>query len=226
MNVVVGSLFRNSSGAHIRRYMNQVQALMLTFDGTVRVLAVEGDSTDDTQQHLRDQAELRGIHLELVVCNHGGPVYGSTEATERMAALSKVGNCLLDHVRPDDDVLVYVESDLVWQAETVVKLIEQVMAERPADIIAPMVFADTAFYDIWAFRKNGKRFGPFFPYHDDAPRNGLVEMDSVGSCLVMPGSVARRIRMRNGGALVDLCADARAKGYKIAANLDMKVYHP
>jgi hypothetical protein len=144
-------------------------------------------------------------------------------------------------------VVVYVESDLVWDGETLRKLIDLVVpfkvdvtrhesatseyvdGARPWDVVAPMIFAGEHFYDVYSFRGlDSSRFAPFPPYHSSLRRHGeLTEVSCVGSCLVMPATVARdkRVRMES-GALVEWCEKARAVGYRLAVVPDLVVRHP
>lgn len=231
MNIAVGSAFRNS--AHrLPFYFEQVLALQKHLDAAnfldpmkVRIIAVEGDSTDRTLQDLQHWAGVYRIETAIHKCDHGGPVFGSTEAPERMAKLSGVGNAILAGVRETDDALVYVESDLHWDPETISDLVElAVVRANGFDVFSPLIMAGKAFYDIWAFRKDGKRFNSLPPFWPNLKEYALLEMDSVGSCLVMRREVAK-IRMTD-GALVQWCENARAAGYKIAAVPSKEIHHP
>jgi GT2 family glycosyltransferase len=227
VNIVVGTAFRNSSNVQINRFFNQVLALKnhAGDEHSVRVVAVEGDSEDDTRQRVATGAKSRKLDLDLRHLSHGGPVFGSTEAPERMAALSKVGNEILNGVTNQDDVLVYVESDLGWDPHTIGSLVDVVAENRGGfDVITPLVMAGSTFYDIWAFRKNGSRFGPFKPYHPELSETGITEVDSVGSCLVMRAEVGRMVRMTD-GALVEWGNNARRAGFKIGVYSEFKVKH-
>lgn len=221
MNIVVGSAFRNSVH-YLGRYFAQIDALRKHFDPahTVRVIAVEGDSKDKTRKILPRPG------VEVVTAAHGGPVYGSTEHSERMIALSKVGNSIFGAVKDTDDVLVYVESDLLWDPQTINSLIEKAITQEGGfDVFAPLIFAGQCFYDVWGFRKDGARFSPFAPYHSGM-NGSLTEIDSAGSCLVMRSIVARECRIRNDYCLVGWCEDARAHGYRIAVCSDLRIHHP
>ncbi len=231
MNIVIGSAFRNSS-MNAPRYFERVAALRDLIDTeSIRVVAVEGDSTDNTREALVMAAKYHRIPIDLRTCNHGGPVFGSTEQPERMVALSKVGNEIFNGVTAEDDVLVYVESDLLWLPPAICNLIRYAMhPERTYDVFAPLAMAGAAFYDIWGFRGlDGKRWGSIPPnMHPDVTRaraagEGFVEVSSVGSCLVMRSEVALKCRIRNDYCLVGWCEDARSQGYRIAAVLDEKV---
>lgn len=229
MNIAVGSCFRDCAGRQIDRFLDQVQALMLHVGPShnVRVIAVEGNSLDYTRLELVAGAKRRSVELTLHTCNVAGPRYGSVELPERLEALSAVGNAILSGVEPADDVLVYVESDLIWGPHEIGSLIDAAYTPTQFDVFAPLVFAGQHFYDVWGFRGlDGERFAPFAPYHASLRGTEQVEVSSVGSCLVMRREIAERCRMRNGGALVDFCGDVRARGYKIAVWPLFRVEHP
>jgi hypothetical protein len=224
VNIVVGSAWRNSSG-HVGRYLAQIAELVKHVGPLhhVRVIAVEGDSTDMTHQSLAMNSSVQNIETEIVKCDHGGPRFGSTEEPARFVALSKVCNAILDAVRETDDVLVYVESDLLWDAHTVGSLIDMAVREDGGyHVFAPYIAAGQMFYDIWGFRKlNGERFSPFYKGGES-----LEEVSSVGSCLVMKTDVARLCRVRNDYCLVGWCEDVRSRGFRIAIHPAFKVRHP
>lgn len=218
MNITIGSAFRNSGGRAMD-YVEQVAAFRDGFSYNVKILAVEGDSTDNTREALTVAAKYHRIPLDLVTCNHGGPMFGSTEEPARFKALSKVCDAIFGSVDHECDVFIYVESDLKWQPMTFVQLVRRATEYHGFDIIAPMVMAATAFYDIWGFRGlDGQRFSPFAPYHECYRPDDLFEVGSVGSCLAMRGHVARMVRVRHEYCLVGLCEDARNKGFRIAVD--------
>lgn len=224
MNVVVGSAFRNSEWV-ISSYFDRVARLQSLLGCNIRVIAAEGDSTDDTRQKIINMRS-HGFTIELPDCSHGQRWFGSTEEPDRMKALSRVGNAIFESVTPDDDYLVYVESDLYWHANVIAALVENAVQRTEGfDVFSPLVMAGDAFYDIWGFRKNGQRFGPFPPYHPSLcfTSGRVTEVDSVGSCLVMRSEVARRARIRNDYCLVGWCEDARRQGYRIGVRTDISV---
>lgn len=226
LRVVVGSAFRDAAGLQVNRWLDQIRDLAETLASTndiVRAVAIEGDSVDDTAYCLSHGAESRGLNVDVVSRAFGNPRYRSVEDPSRMTALSKIGNEILSSVSTLDDVLLYVESDLIWTPEAVLPLICKAYSSQ--SVIAPMVFAGAHFYDVWGFRLNGTRFSPFPPYHSDLPRTGLVEIDSAGSCLAIPAHIARSVRMTD-GALVEWCSNARAQGHPIFLDRASSVQHP
>jgi len=235
--LVVGSAFRNSAGQQVERWIDQVVKLhgdagVLGID--VRAVAVEGDSVDSTYEQLRlhaAQLAERGIMLNVRQHHHGGRAWGSVEDPERMAALSGVGNAIVDAVDADDDYMFYVESDLIWEPLTVLSLTMRAAGTgKGFDNYSPLVFAGECFYDVWGYRGlDGSRFAPFYPYHSTL--TGLhsvasgVEVGSVGSCILMQGEAARTVRT-SAGALVEWCSNARARGYRMMVAPDLRVVHP
>jgi hypothetical protein len=228
LRIAVASAWRNSAG-NVRLYMQRINALREEMGVPIRVVAGEGDSRDETQAVLRREAANLGIRLELVDCTHGQRVFGSTEEPERMRALSLVCNRIFGAAKAEDDVFLYVESDLHWDAQTLRQLAEEALWSERFHVVAPMVMAGLAFYDIWGFRawseKEGKvtRFGPHRPFHPSLGRDNPSELYSAGSCLAMQGSVAVQVRVRDDNAFVGWCGDARSQGFRIGVRSDLTV---
>jgi hypothetical protein len=230
VNIAVGSAFRNFS-ARVQPYFERVADLQTHAgkDHTVRVIAVEGDSRDDTRGRLDAYASYYRVPTQVVTCNHGQREFGSTEDVDRMVALSRVGNAIFNAVAPTDDVLLYVEADLLWDAHTAGSLIDLALRREDGfDVVAPMIMcAPTIFYDVWGFRvTRDERFAPFKPYHPSLMKDALNSVYSVGSCLAMRGEVARDVRIENDYCLVGWCERARERGYAIAVHTGFEVFHP
>ena len=229
MKVALGSAFRNSvSNRQFDRWVTQALSLawMLRRAGhELMVIMAEGDSNDRTREAIDTflvEGSVKGMRVDVT---HGGPWFGSTEHAERFAALQGVGNGILEATMTDVDVLVYVESDLIWEAYEVLSLMERLSAS--VDVVAPLIFAGSAFYDIFAYRDlDGVRFGPFAPFHPTLDTQTFMEVSSAGSCLVMKGEVARKCRVDATSGLVGFCADARQQGFRIWVDSDRTVRHP
>lgn len=226
MKLAVLSFFRNSErNGQAARFLKQLGALADVWPSRVRFIGVHGDCIDRTQEVLETARYECGVYTELVEYNHGGPQYGSIESEARFAALSRICNAGLSAINQHDELVWYVESDLLWTPQTVMSLADHVLTGK-SKMVAPLVFAGETFYDIWGFRKDGERFGPFPPYHRGLSMEGLTEVDSVGSAFVIDASVAMKARCRRGGALVDFCEDVRVKGAKIHVDASQQVVHP
>lgn len=235
MNIVLGSAFRNAAGAQIDRWTLQCYSLSMLLSGmghSFRMVAVEGDSTDNTRGDLEYLQLAQRKPVTIITCNHGQRIFGSTEEADRLEALSQVGNAILSGVDESDDILIYVESDLIWDSYTIVCLIDRLKEDR--DVVAPLIFAGEHFYDIFVYRGlDGERFSPFPPHHTSliAPSSGAfwphpVEVESAGSCLVMRAEVARKCRIRDNRALLGFCKDMRENGYHIFVDPTQRIYHP
>ena len=227
-NWVIVSAFRNAPAHQIDRWLTQCGTLRALVTGRCRIVAVVGDCSpgDRTEALLRSGALARGMGLEIVEYNHGGPHFGSVESAQRMRQLSGVGNAMLDAVAPDDDLVLYVESDLIWEAHVPLELAGYLDGWKGPHVVAPLVIAGEYFYDVWGFRLNGERFAPFFPYHKDLGP-GLTCVDSVGSCMVMYAIVAQNQLLRmSDGALVELCGKLCSSGHVIGVVPTLSVRHP
>lgn len=238
MNLCVVSAFRNMTG-RIDRYFDQVEALYrhgLRSDPTftIRVVAVEGDSFDRTYKDLLWKKLLIAsrIQLDIISHHHGRRVFSSTEDEDRLLALTQVMKTGMAAVDPrTDDVVLYVESDLLWDPHQVGSTIDMAYRrEQGFDIVAPLVFAGENFYDVFCYRGlDGERFAPFKPYHKQLADNAIdpiSEVSSVGSCLSFRSDLARKVVPIGEIGLLSWCAGARQLGYKIGVDVRFKVNHP
>lgn len=244
MKIALVSAFRDSSQAHVTRWLDQVHALRdaIPHGYTLRPIAVEGDSRDDSttrylEEGSRGLAAATGTPLTILHYSHGGPHFGSVESAQRMAQLSKLGEFWLRWVAASDvDIAVYVESDLIWDARTILELVDHA-AHSDLDVFSPLVFAGPHFYDVWGFRGlDGAQFGPTAPYHSSladwigcgnfAPIEALTEVSSVGSCVAFPRYAAANVPSMNGNAFVGWCEGLRAAGYRILVDPTLSVRHP
>ncbi len=231
MHIALASMFRNST-PYLDRYFDQVSRLHRVVRGqghSFRVLWAEGDSADRTWERLQGMA--RAYVADCFQRAHGGPVYGSVDDAQRWRQISFVCNALLERVQPEDDALIYVESDLIWEPETMLALLEQL---RELDAVAPMCFhREGFFYDTWGYRSGGVRFAPGAPHHPmllelvPGPARRRYPLDSAGSCLVMRGAVARAARFDPPEqGIVGFGLDLHAKGYHLWLDPCQKVVHP
>jgi hypothetical protein len=226
MNLAILSFFRNSgANGQARRFLRQAVELRNAWPGNTRLIAVHGDSVDNTKEELTLGKTFFKLNMDLVEANHGGPTFGSIESEARFKALSFIANVGLDQIDLTDDIVFYVESDLIWTSETVINLAEKI--KQGVDVVAPLIFAGENFYDVFCYRKNGARFAPFYPYHSELSHNGhLTEVDSVGSAFVMKAIVGRQCRILNDNVLLGFFENARSKGFHVYVDPHQKVVHP
>ncbi len=229
MNLVLGSCFRHNSEESIRAYAERVRALshLATARGdSLSLISVWGDCDDDTPEKLGRVLPPLRLDWTLIDRTHGLGVFGSTEHPARLKGFAYAVNGVLQAVQDDAQVFIYVESDLLWEAETIYQLVDQLSIR--VDILAPPTFTTPdCFYDTFAFRTlDGVRFGPFAPYSEAIKPGELTPLSSAGGCLVMHAQVARDYRCTPEESLVGFCKEAVLGGNKIFTDWSTRVWHP
>jgi hypothetical protein len=221
------SFFRDAAET-LPRYIVQTALLGAVLDvrgHRLTLVLVEGDSADDTWHALKASAPAGSI---LSQCHHGGRKFGSVVHAQRFQQLAQVGNHGLDRIPADADVVLIVESDLVWTTNVLMQLIHRldtVPAVAPMVILQRSAHSAVTFYDTFAYRRNGQPFTHQPPYCEGWGGQGLIELDSAGSCLVLRGEVARQARYTEDEVIVGLCAGIRARGGSIWLDPTVAVYH-
>ncbi|TXH52999.1 MAG: hypothetical protein E6Q97_14330 [Desulfurellales bacterium] len=236
MKVVLCSAFRDACG-YLDGYLEQMTGLHLALAAPPRppgdrlhCVWGEGDSTDDTLGRLTWAYTYARWAITIVDCTHGGPRFGSVVNAERFRQLAHVGKQIFAAIPDDADVVVYVESDLVWEPATLLALIERVASGGYA-VISPMVFLQRegwpadSFYDTFAFRAEDRHFAHYRPYHAVYRTGEPFQVDSAGSCLVMRGEIARSLHFDEQTIFPDLCRQIRASGNSIWVDPGCGVYH-
>lgn len=231
MNIYMVSAFRNAA-RYVERAVMQaaVLSLKLSAEGhRLHCIWGEGDSTDDTRDQLAFACYGSGIRVKLVDVTHGGPEFGSVVDAQRFKQLAYVGNKLWAEIPASADAVVWVESDLIWDASTLVRLVESL--ER-VPMVAPMILRRRPgglplFYDTWAARKDGDHFRGRSPYHPALKRSHaeLVEMDSVGSCVAMRKGVSEGLEWPEEDVIVGLCRQWRERGGSVWLHTGLAVWH-
>jgi hypothetical protein len=217
--MILVSVFRDAE-SYLDRYINQVKALRQVTE--VTVIVAEGDSTDDTYKR------LQATDFAVLKVEHGGPAFGSVDHPVRWRQLAAVCNVAwVAAIREldfgdGDQAVVWVEGDLIWTPETLMAL-EQRVQKWPA--VAPMSFHHGRFYDIWGYRKNERRFGPFPPYHPDLDGDNMVTIDTAGSCIMFSPSAARVACFDPDDCILGLGRSLYAQGMSLWLDPTLKVEH-
>jgi len=238
VNVCLASCFRDSM-EYIGRYFDQATALrdaLAARGDSLHLALVYGDCVDDTAAWLdaicKEPASVRFKPGEITVTEHatGLPYFGQRQSPERFRVLAGVGNAVLANVPPDADVMVYAESDLIWEPEAALALIAD-LALPDVALAFPMVFikGTTRFYDTWAYRVGEKPFNPFWPHHPALVGGGLVELTGAGSFAVV-GQPALADLLRIGFPAWDcwpgLTRALAAEGWRSWVDTRVTVWHP
>lgn len=236
MNVTIASIFRDSA-SYLDRYVSQVASLrdaLAARGDSLRGVWGEGDSIDRTAQILAEKARKRALTFDLIDVSHGGPKFGSVNVEQRWRQISYCCNAVLDAIKSDADVVIYVESDLIWDAGTMEVLLNLVAySTATIDAIAPMSMAygetPPRFYDTYGHRSGGEQFQPYAPFHPAlaAKPNVGIPLDSAGSCIVMRGEVARVARFNPPEeGIVGFGKDIAANGFELWLDPTQSVWHP
>ncbi|HJV35057.1 hypothetical protein, partial [Geomonas sp.] len=122
--------------------------------------------------------------------------------------------------------LLWIESDLCFPPE----LLRRLLA-HDVDVVAPMIWLGGLFYDTWGYRDiDGNPWTNHAPYHPDYVPMSLMEMGSVGSCVLFRRAIldagVRYQGTYQNGLLVGMCHDARALGYRVFVDTSTAILHP
>lgn len=221
--VVICSLVRDGMG-YLPAYRAQLEALDLDGKHSWKLCVLEGDSQDESHEFLEAWAAQAGGRIIV-----GRECVGDTvENEDRAARWARAGNACFDLIPKDGrhTHVLWLEADLCFPAE----LIKRLLA-HDVDIVAPIIWLGGFFYDTWGFRGlDGRRWSNHPPYHADFRSLDLIEVQSVGSCVLFRREVLDAgIRFRGSyenGLLVGMCQDARTKGFKVFVDTGTAILHP
>ena len=117
-----------------------------------------------------------------------------------------------------EDFVLFIDSDIV----SVPNNLLHHLISRNVDIVAPYVYTNNSkiFFDTYIFRLNGKGF----PQHPTYPPQ-LLEMESVGSCLLVKSKVLKECGFANPHHWLHFCYFARQKGFKVYADPTIRIEH-
>jgi GT2 family glycosyltransferase len=225
MRVALGSIVRNGE-KYCLRYAAQIACLKAFVpEHEFRSIIATGDNEDATYDllkgHFGDAVFLR---------EHGGPKFGSTGEPERMRQHAFCWEAVLERLTPEDDVFVYLTADLIWDPAVMRRCLER-LGEPQVDMVAPFLFYQGRFYDTWAVKgMDGVSYGYFPPHHREMLEpsvNGLYQLSSAGSFIVMKAEIARTIHFDPPEMeVVSFTRNAVKAGWRLWLDPALKVYHP
>lgn len=224
--VTIVSPFRQNGAAYVEEYFKR--AYSLTFQGRLRWVCVEGDSTDDTLTALQQQA-ADDPRITVVKCDTGKPRYGSVVSEERFKVLAAVFNTGLNAVDLEwSDYGLFIPSDVGYMPDLVDRLVSW---QKP--LIAPMFWANEGqhgrFYDLWGFCYKDKQFPPYTPawFQEHYPNSEPFECETVGGVILMSRDVlAAGCRYTPEDVDHGLCWAAQAAGFGTWCDPTTHVVHP
>lgn len=227
-NICIVSPFRDS-GQYVNGFIEQVNSLDYPAEN-LRIIAIEGDSTDDTLSQLLAWQDL-DERVTVCKCDVNRPKFGSVVHPERFKILAQVFNTGLDEAVAQSwaDYVLFTPSDVHWGADVLKRLLS-----HQKDIIAPMFWTQAdrqnnyRFYDIWGFkRKDGEDFPPFVCawYQTHLPQEPL-EMDTVGGMALIKIEVLQAgCRYTPDHVDHGLCKAAQESGFSVWCDPTTHILH-
>lgn len=149
--------------------------------------------------------------------------YGEMDRLQRISIALSLG---LDQVREDDDLVMIHESDI----ESPPDVIEQLLAPGLLPIGAWPVLelhpGQDVFYDIWAYRKDGKNFHNYPPYCDGYDPDAPFPVDGVGTVWIIHAEDVRDGVRCHTECAKELCDKLRERGRQFWAHPNVIVRQP
>lgn len=219
MNIAIGSIWRDSM-PYMRTALDQMERLARLLEARHDAPVFfwcENASTDTTASSL---AGFEWPHL-LRSAVDDCPYFPSKDLPERWRHLAWVGNHVLEAIPDSADVFLYVESDLEWDPEDMVRLIDA--TQHDPVVAAANLRPDGFLYDQWGTRNLS---GGCFPV--DAPKmwSEPFHVSSAAGCTAMRGHIARGTRFQPEDCYVGWCRDIREQGHPILLDPSIQVTHP
>jgi hypothetical protein len=221
--VIFVSVFRDSQG-YLDRYWEQTEMLRHALgERPLYRVMVEGDSADQTYKALEENLQAGDT---LLKCEHGGPPFPSKNIPMRWRQIALACNVAMTAATRDNHErlpIIYCESDLIWGAPTMLKLLEH-LETFPA--VAPMSMQGARFYDLYAYTKDDRHFSPWPPYHSGIAANRMDRIDTAGSCIAMEADVADVVEFSLQDCIKGVGRSIYAHGYSLWLDPTLSVRHP
>lgn len=202
-------------------------------------IIIEGDSYDDTYKSLKkwlsggEDGTSRNYILKKY--DKGHDKFPKNRDTRRTKYFAEVRNMLVNYILeiPDISLIFMVDASYGFKGNVIVEL-GKTLRKDGADIAAPLNWSHKdhsgkfMFYDIFAYRKDGKEFTNRWPYHNGVEKElksgKSVRIDSCGGAYLVKRKVfdtGIRYKGDKDCEHVGFTKRARDKGFVI--RLDPKV---
>jgi hypothetical protein len=162
--------------------------------------------------------------MTLLKCDCHQPHFGPVVNATRFKTLATIFNTVLNAVDLDwSDYVLFLPADIDYQPDLLQRLVP-----CQKDIIAPFVWQEDLFYDVWGFQLHSRSLGKFtrldaFLHFGDAP----FQLDTVGGTVLLSNAVlSAGCRYTEEQVDRGLCALATAAGFTIWAHPGVAVEHP
>lgn len=220
---------------HLKRFVKCCRELEKHHKNLVYVI-IEGDSYDLTYKVLKNWlgGKEDGVSRNYILKKYdkGYEKFQKNRDTKRTRYFADVRNMLVDYVLeiPNISLIFMVDASYGFRGNIIVELMK-VLKKDKADIAAPMNLSHKdhtgkdMFYDIFAYRKDGKEFTNRYPYHsgiESSLKSGKsIKIDTCGGGYLIKREVLDEGVRYNGHKdceHVGFCSAARKKGFVIKLN--------
>lgn len=189
--------------------------------GDLHFVFVEGDSVDGTVD-LLERLWGDDPRATMVTCHTGSRKYASIVDPDRFRVLATVFNVGLAAVDLEwSEYVLVLPVDIQFGPELVADLVS-----REVDVVAPYVFKNGRFYDIWGWSSEGQFWVDF--QESQMPTDGALRpMDTVGGTVLIDAKVLRAgVRYSLEDVDRGFSRAARAEGFDLWADPAVIVRHP
>ena len=144
--------------------------------------------------------------------------------------------CIEKFLKPHHDYVFWIDPDVVsWYSNDIVSRLLEIDSEN---IIAPYVFIEPHETNPWKYERffdidffldeNGNKYRDRYPYHDTVKMDNKYECRSVGTCVLVPARVHRRVKFDHldpRGDWVSLCQGAKEINVKTYSTDEVILTH-
>jgi hypothetical protein len=214
------------SDSHIETFFNQISSQIGTnFEIGSIIIGCTKETTS-----IRKIAD-NSVFSNVVLLEEYASDVSTTTLIQKTFQLATLGNQLLQaSATLGADFTLILESDLCIPQDLITQLVSSCNGQN--DIVAPVVFLGSIFYDSWGFRDlNGNKILSLNQINALPKIGSMTELSSVGSCLLVRQTIIEsNCRMPTAsyekGMLVGFCLAARSIGAKVYCNLNCAIIHP
>ena len=226
--IAVASIIRNEeSNGNLRGFLNCCQNLEQYHDN-IYYIFLEGDSSDNTFKVLKGWLINKKDYI-LKKLDRAQPPFAKTRDQRRTTYLAELRNILIDLTLsvPDIFEVLMIDANYGWKDDLV-----SLLRHTNADIAAPLAVShknhdgNYVFYDIWAFRKDGREFSPFPPYCQGFDSHKPIDVDSAGGGYLIRREVLDagvRYDGKHDCEHVGFCREAKKKGFSIKVDPRIRI---
>lgn len=221
--IAITSIIRNEEhNGSLKKFLDCCEKLEHYHKDIVYIF-IEGDSSDNTYGALQEWLKLRKDYI-LKKIDREKPRFSKDKSSERTIYFAELRNVLIDLVItiPDITEVLMIDANYEWKGDLI-----SLLRNADADIVAPLVIMNRddngkhIFYDVWAFRKDGKQFSHYYPYVRGFESGKPIKIDSAGGGYLIRRRVLDAKVRYNGNKdceHVGFCRKARKKGFTIKIN--------